>query len=298
MTPIPHRAELAARSVTGVAHIMTRLALGGADENTLFTVNGLDPARFRTALIVGSGSDPAMLARVAPHVRVIEIPELVRAISPIKDARALLELRSHLRRGRYDVVHTHMSKAGVLGRLAAQMAGVPVVVHTLHGSAFHGHVGPVQYAVYWTLEKLAALGTDRIISVGDDLRRRYLAAGIGSPDQYCIIRSGMDLGQFAAAANLSPERRRAVRVSLGVSPDAPLIGKVARLEAPKGHRFFLDLAERVAKIHPTAQFVALGAGDLLDELQGDMRRRGLADRVRFCGYRQDIAEVLAALDVL
>jgi glycosyltransferase involved in cell wall biosynthesis len=295
---IPGRADAAPRTPVRVAHIVTRLALGGADENTLFTVNGLDPARFQTVLVVGSGSDPAMLARVAPHVEVIEVPDLIREISPPRDFRAFFHLRRLLRDGGFGIVHTHMSKAGVLGRLAARSAGVPVVVHTLHGSAFHDHVGPVRYALYWTLEKVTAPMTHRIVSVGDDLRRRYLGAGIGSAAQYRVIRSGMPLRQFEAAADLSFERRQEIRASLGVPPGAPLVGKVARLEEPKGHRFFLQMAERLSEAWPDAHFVAIGTGDLLEALREETRRRGVADRVHFAGYRDDIAEVLAALDVL
>jgi glycosyltransferase involved in cell wall biosynthesis len=281
-----------------VVHVATRMALGGAEENTLYTVNGLDPARYRVSLITGRGSNPATLARLAPHVELVEVPQLVRDISPRNDAVALAAIRRYLRAERCDIIHTHMSKAGILGRAAARMAGVPVIVHTVHGSVFNEHVGRVSYGVYWTLEWLAAKMTDRMISVGEDLRRRQLAAGIGTPGQYQVIRSGMELEWFADAAESTPERRRAIRESLGVPVDVPLIGKVARLEHPKGHEFFFDMAERVSKLHPTAHFVALGAGDLLDQFQADVDRRGLAERVHFAGFRPDIADVLAALDVV
>jgi len=279
-----------------VLHILTRLIRGGADENTLLTVNGLDRRRFTVALAIGSGSEAAMLARVASTVEVVEVPELVREVSLRGDLAALMKLRRLIRRGRYDIVHTHTAKAGIVGRFAARGAG-PMIVHTLHGSTFHGALNRAEYLLYWGLEKMTAGFTDRIITVGEDLRDRYLAAGIGRPERYQLIRSGMELSDFSAAAEMGPERRAAVRQTLGVPVDAPLVGKVARLEARKGYAYFLDLAETVLRRVPTAHFVGVGAGDELTSLRLEVERRGLGGQVHFPGFRHDIAAVLAVLDV-
>ena len=280
-----------------VLHVHTRMIRGGADENTLFTVNGLDPRRFRVTLVVGGGSEPSMLAKIEPHVQVVEMPELVRDISPRNDMAAFRKLRRHMRAGRYDIVHTHTAKGGILGRFAARAAGVSIIVHTLHGSTFHGALDPVQYRLYWLLEKLTARFTQRIISVGEDLKDRYLTAGISSVERYAVIRSGMDLGQFWTAAAMSTAQKADVRRSLGVPADAPLVGMVARLEERKGYRYFIDMAERVLKQVPTAQFVGVGAGEQLDFLEAEVKRRGLSGQVHFPGFRADIAQVLACLDV-
>jgi len=283
-------------SPISVLHILTRLIRGGADENTLLTVNGLDPHRFRVTLAVGAGSEATMLAAVSPSVRVIELTDLVREVSPRRDLAALRGLRRLIRDERYDIVHTHTAKAGMLGRFAARGAG-PVIVHTLHGSTFHGALGRAEYLLYWGLEKAAAGFTDRIITVGEDLRDRYLEAGIGRADRYQLIRSGMELSDFSAAAAMGPERRAEVRRSLGVPADAPLVGKVARLEARKGYRYFLEMAEAVLQRVPAAHFVGLGAGDEHGPLRAEVERRGLTGRVHFPGFRRDIADVLAVLDV-
>jgi glycosyltransferase involved in cell wall biosynthesis len=283
-------------SPISVLHVLTRLIRGGADENTLLTVNRLDPSRFRVTLAVGGGSEAAMLAAVAPAVKVVELPDLVREVAPRRDVAALRGLRRLIRGERYDIVHTHTAKAGILGRFAARGAG-PIVVHTLHGSTFHGALGRTEYLLYWGLEKAAAGFTDRIITVGEDLRDRYLEAGIGRRDRYQLIRSGMELADFSAAAAMGPERRGEVRRSLGVPADAPLVGKVARLEARKGYRYFLDMAEAVLQRIPAAHFVGLGAGDEHAALRAEVERRGLTGRVHFPGFRRDIADVLAALDV-
>jgi len=283
--------------VLKVLHVHTRMIRGGADENTLFTVNGLDPRRFQVTLAVGGGSEPSMLGKIGPHVEVLEVPELVRDISPRNDMAAFNKLRRHMRDKRYDIVHTHTAKGGILGRFAARAAGVPIIVHTLHGSTFHSALDPVQYRAYWLLEKLTARFTKRIISVGEDLKDRYLTAGISSVERYDVIRSGMDLGQFRAAAAMTAAQKAEVRRSLGVPADAPLVGKVARLEERKGYRYFIEMAEKVLKQVPTAHFVGVGAGQQLDFLNAEVARRGLAGQIHFPGFRADIAEVLACLDV-
>jgi glycosyltransferase involved in cell wall biosynthesis len=283
--------------VLKVLHVHTRMIRGGADENTLFTVNGLDPQRFQVTLAVGGGSEPSMLGKIEPQVEVLEIPELVRDISPRNDLAAFNKLRRHMRDKRYDIVHTHTAKGGILGRFAARAAGVPIIVHTLHGSTFHSALDPVQYRVYWLLEKLTARFTKRIISVGEDLKDRYLMAGISSVEHYNVIRSGMDLSQFRTAAAMTAAQKAEVRRSLGVPADAPLVGKVARLEERKGYRYFIEMAELVLKQVPTAHFVGVGAGEQLDFLNAEVARRGLGRQIHFPGFRADIAEVLACLDV-
>jgi glycosyltransferase involved in cell wall biosynthesis len=280
-----------------VLHVHTRLIRGGADENALLTVNGLDPHRFRVSLAIGGASESAMVARISPAVEVLLIPDLVREVSPRRDLAALRSLWRLIRDQRYDIVHTHTAKAGILGRIAARGAGTPVIVHTLHGSTFHEALSRVEYLTYWGLEKVTAGFTDRIITVGEDLRERYLRAGIGRPDRYQLIRSGMELSEFSAAAAMPPERRAEVRRSLGVPADAPLVGKVARLEARKGYQHFLDLAEIVLERMPAAHFVGLGAGEQHASLLSEVERRGLTGRVHFPGFRHDIADVLAVLDV-
>ena len=283
--------------VLKVLHVHTRMIRGGADENTLFTVNGLDPRRFQVTLAVGGGSEPSMLSKIQPHVELLEIAELVRDVSPRNDLAAFHRLRRHMQDRRYDIVHTHTAKGGILGRFAARAARVPIIVHTLHGSTFHGAVGPLQYRLYWLLEKLTARFTDRIISVGEDLKDRYVTAGISTVEHYDVIRSGMDLDQFQAAAAMSAAQKAEVRRTLGVPADVPLVGMVARLEERKGYRYFIEMAERVLKQVPTAHFVGVGAGEQLDSLNEEVARRGLTGRVHFPGFRPDIAEVLACLDV-
>lgn len=287
-----------ARAKVKVLHVHTRMIRGGGDENTLFVVNGVDPERYQVDLAVGSESEEEMLARVSPRVRVIMVPEMVRRISPRRDLVAGARLVRLIRSERYDIVHTHMAKGGMLGRFAARVAGAPVVIHTLDGQTFHPHLDPVRFAFFREMERVTARITDRFIVVGEELRDWYLGAGVGYPEQYEVIYSGMDLGVFweARAGREGFESR--VRASLGVEEGAPLVGKVARHTEGKGYEYFLDVAERVLDVRPEARFVALGSGERLEGFRQEIRSRGLEGKVIAAGFRSDIAEVMACLDVL
>ncbi len=281
-----------------VLHVHTRLICGGGDEDTLVNVNRLDRSRYEVDLAVGGESEEAMIARVEPHVRVVRIPELVRRISPRHDLIAAARLFRLMMSRRYHIVHTHMAKGGMIGRFAARAAGRCAIVHTIHGQTFHPHLSPTQYGLYLSLERVAGTFTDAFIAVGEELRDWYQHAGVGKPERYRIVHSGVPLDKFRNAAARRDELLPSVRASLGLPQDVPVIGKVARHTEGKGYEFFLDLAERLLKRHPDVHFVALGGGELLEPFKQTVRARGLQDRVVAAGFRRDIAEVVACLDVV
>ena len=180
------------------------------------------------------GPEGSMLARVQAHggIEPIETPRLVRELAPIKDWRCARDLRAIIRAWRPDVVHTHSSKAGILGRRAAWAERVPAVVHTIHGLAFHPYQSAWRNRVYITAERDAARRCHRIACVAEAMRDQALAAGIGRPEQYAIVYSGMD-----TAAYLEPaETGATVRAELGLPEDAFVLGTVARLAEPEGAR--------------------------------------------------------------
>ena len=281
-----------------VLHVHTRLICGGGDEDTLVNVNRLDPGRYEVDIAVGGESDEAMIARVEPHVRVVRIPELIRRISPRHDLIAWTRLVHLIVSRRYHIVHTHMAKGGMLGRSAARIAGRCAIVHTIHGQTFHPHLSPTQYGLYLSLERVAGTFTDVFIAVGEELRDWYQHAGVGRPENYRIVHSGVPLEKFREAASKREALIPRVRASLGVPEGAPLVGKVARHTEGKGYTFFLDLAERLLARNPDVWFVALGGGELLETFKETIRKRGLQHRVVAAGFRSDIAEVLACLDVV
>lgn len=282
-----------------VAHVITRMSLGGAQENTLLTVLGLMRRGYEVDLIVGGnaeGEGPLPVPPGAPEPRVIHVPQLGRRVAPVRDAAALRTLTGVLREGGYHVVHTHMTKAGVLGRLAARAARVPVVVHTLHGPAFHANQPWYVRRAVIALKRVLARRTDHLIAVSRRLADDVVAAGIVPPARISTIYSGMELEWFTGAG----ADRDEVRAALGIPADAPLAGTVARLVPLKGHDLLLDAVPRVVRAVPDARFLLVGGGPLRQALEARVRAMGMEGRVVFAGEvpRERIPAMVAALDVL
>lgn len=285
-----------------VLHVITRLILGGAQENTLFTVIGQqkDP-RFAVTLLSGSetGAEGDLHGEArAAGVDLVLLPPLVRDIRPWQDVRALVALVRFMRARRFHIVHTHSSKAGILARAAARIAGVPIVVHTLHSLVFHEYQSAVANRAYVVLKRLVAPFTHAFISVNDGTARGALAAGIGRPEQHVTIFSGMPLAGFLdVSAALSPAEAKR---RLGIPEDAPVVGKIARLTPLKGHAQFLDAAAEIARAEPRAWFLLVGNGILRDELERRVREMGIAERTVFAGLvpPESVPAHIQAMDVV
>lgn len=277
-----------------VAHVITRLCQGGAQENTFHSVRLARRDRFEVDLVSGptSGDEGSIEPRVeAAGIEIVRVPDLVRRVDPLRDWRALRALTALFRERRYDIVHTHTSKAGLLGRVAARRAGVPVVVHTPHGHIFHGYFsGPVT-AFFVLLERYAARRSDRLIALTERGIREHLDRGVGRPEQWLSIFSGIDLAPFEQART----RREEVRRRLGVDNGELLVGAVGRLEAVKGFAYFIDAARVVLAAAPRARFVLAGDGSLAGTLRE--RARDLGARFQFLGLRDDVPELMAAMDL-
>jgi len=262
--------------------------------NTLLTVAGLPPP-FRQSLVFGKTREFPKLAReLQGKVEMVEVPELVRNPSPVKDVLAFLKLYGLIRRGRFDLVHTHTSKAGVLGRVAARLAGVPRIVHTPHGHIFTGYAGKTLTCLFILLERRAATFTDRIIGLTDREVQDHLEQKIGRAEQFVSIPSGVDLKRFE---RVEQSEALAVKASLGLSPSARLIGSVGRMEPVKGHRYLLDAFRYLAPRFPNLYLAFAGEGELLPELRSCARSEGLADRVFFLGWREDVPALLHTFDL-
>ena len=277
-------------------HVITRLVRGGADENTLHTVERLDPRRYVVDLAVGGGSDAALLEGFDP-ARIHELPALTRNPHPIRDLVALVELARLIRRGGYRIVHTHTAKAGFLGRLAAALAGTPIIVHTVHGTTFPDHLSAPLRAFYVLLERIAGRFTHQFITVGEDMRATYVNAGIGDAASYETIYSGMPLQEFLDAGTMDDAERAALRAALGYGPDHRLVVVAARLEPRKGHTYLFEAVARIHARHPLLRVLVLGEGPLRRELEARTRELGIDGVVRFFGHRMDFARVLAASDI-
>jgi glycosyltransferase involved in cell wall biosynthesis len=285
-----------------VAHVITRLILGGAQENTLYTVLGqLKDPRFEVTLVCGideAGEGNMFTQASTGGVKTVVLPSLLREIRPFTDIRAFLQLYRFFRKNSFTIVHTHSSKAGILGRLAARAAGVPVVVHTIHGVAFHTYQAQWKNRLYIALERLCAPMSDRIISVSRLLSETALAQGIGQPHQYVTVFSGIDLDVFLSVS----ERLSAAEAKrrLGIPADAMVVGKIGRLFPLKGHDQFLAAAAAIAKDVPNVYFLFVGDGPLKDQLSEDARQLGLGDRLVMVGRvpPETVPDYIHAMDVV
>jgi glycosyltransferase involved in cell wall biosynthesis len=282
-----------------IVHIITRLIIGGAQENTLLSCQGQHRLGHEVTLIAGPaiGPEGSLLERAQSQgYRVIVVDEMRRAIHPIRDFRTYRHLIRLLRELNPDIVHTHSSKAGILGRWAANRARIPAVVHTIHGLAFTASTNPAVNWVYKMLEKQAAPLTTRIVCVADAMRQQSLAAGIGRAEQYVTIYSGMETEPFLNP----PTPREEVRSSLGIKNGEIVVGTIARLFDLKGHDDLLQIAPEICGQFPTLRFLWVGDGLLHPRLEAEMIRMGLRDRFILTGMvpPQRVPELTAAMDIL
>jgi glycosyltransferase involved in cell wall biosynthesis len=282
-----------------VVHIITRLIVGGAQENTLLSCQGQHELGHEVTLITGPPLGPEgslMDTALAGGYRVEVLDVMRRALLPGKDFRTLSRLTARLRELRPDVVHTHSSKAGILGRRAAFRARVPVVIHTIHGLAFTASTRALANGFYKFLERRAAPWTHKIVCVADAMRDQSLAAGIGTADQYCTIYSGMKTEPFLESGS----RRDEVRGRLGLLPNHIAVGTIARLFHLKGHDDLLDIAPDLCRKWPDLRFLWVGDGLLNDDFQRRMREMGMRDRFILTGLvpPQVVPELTGAMDLL
>lgn len=274
-----------------IVHLITRLELGGAQQNTLYCVKHHDRKRFRVGLWAGEGGILDARARALSEADVRIVPWLVHPIDPVKDAIAVTRLASMLRD--VDLVHTHSSKAGIVGRAAARLAGVPGLVHTVHGWSFNDVQPAVTRRLYVEAERAAARVTDRIVCVARFDRDRGLASGIGHASQYRIIRSGIDPSLYGA-----PEgARERLREALGAGPRDVVVGSIANFKPQKGPLDFLEAARLARLRDPRLRFFIAGDGDLRPAAERAIAEAGLGEGVHLLGWRDDVPELLAAMDI-
>jgi glycosyltransferase involved in cell wall biosynthesis len=281
--------------VTLICHVITKLELGGAQEVALRVVSGLDRAVFQAVLIAGPGGLLLDEAKALPGVEVRIIPSLVREINPFKDLRALVQLIRAFRQLHPAIVHTHSSKAGIIGRLAAWMAGVPAIVHTIHGYGITPGQAPwlrgVLIAVEWLIGRITTYWIAvSIADVSQGLRWRLF-----TKQAVLLTRPGIDPQPFAA--NTKTAVRDRVRSGFGVGPSGILIGTVSCLKPQKAPEDFVKVAALIVQDYPEARFILAGDGELRDRVEQLASRNGLSGRFHLLGWRRDIPLLMSALDV-
>jgi glycosyltransferase involved in cell wall biosynthesis len=265
-----------------VTHVITRLIVGGAQENTVTSVLGLQrKTDWNIKLISGPAEGPeGSLAPLFAHQpeSLIILPQLVRPIHPWKDWVALQRLTQLFREDKPDLVHTHSGKAGFLGRLAAAKAGVPIVVHTIHGPSFGSFQGPIPNILFKAAERYTGRITTHFVSVAQAMSDQYLAAGIGRPEQYTRIFSGFELDPFLSSTN-DP----ACRARWGIDAQDIVVGCIARLFKLKGHDDLLRIAPGLVQRFPRMRFLLVGDGEWRDRLVRQAEAVGVRDRFVFTG---------------
>lgn len=281
-----------------VAHIIARMITGGADENTLFTIEGLNKEKYEIDLITGEEFDESILKRVNDeNINIIQIKGLKWKLNFLHDPIVLLKLIKLLKKKRYDIVHTHTTKAGILGRIAAYISGVPVIVHGLHGSTFKAFDSGLLNWLLFFFERLTGGFTDAYISVSKVLSEKYIERGIGKKENYHTVYSGMKLSKFYHARDKINYKEK--YEELGINAGEFLIGNVARLETRKGHKFLIDAFKNVVEERKDCplKLLIIGEGNKRKNLESYVRELNLESKVVFSGYREDVEELMAMMDL-
>lgn len=282
-----------------VTHVITRLVVGGAQENTIATVlglrkkSGMDVNLISGPTVGPEGSLELEFKKFPELLRIV--PELVRPLHPLKDFIALQKLEKIFREQKPDIVHTHSGKAGILGRLAAKRAGVPIVIHTIHGPSFGNFQNSLSNFIFRSAEKFAARPTTHFIVVADAMKRQYLAAGIGKPEQYTKIFSGFNLEPFLNATN-----DLALRKQWGIAPDDFVVGKIARLFKLKGHDDLFAVAPEIVRRNPKIKFLFVGDGEWRQKFEQRVKKIGLRRHFAFTGLvpPNEVPKFVGIMDAL
>jgi glycosyltransferase involved in cell wall biosynthesis len=276
-----------ARSRIKVLHIVTRF-IDGAGGNTLLTAMGADRARYEVWIAGASGGSLWERAEKAGIVTV-KLERFREVISPLDDLRVLMALVKLIRSERFTVVHTHSSKGGFLGRLAAFLCRTPVVVHTIHGFGYHGFMSRRRRLLYLSLERFARRLTDAFIAVAPAVAREAIEMRLALPGAVSVVPSAIEL------AEIPTQEDRRIRVELGIPADVPLVGTIGRLDLQKAPLDFVRMAAEVASAYPNACFVMIGEGPLMGEARAEAQRLGV--EIMFAGFRRDAARIASCFDV-
>jgi glycosyltransferase involved in cell wall biosynthesis len=280
-----------------VLHIITRLDKGGSAENTFLTVTSLDKNNYDVALMSGPVENNKQDRRKEIEeygIKYMFIPELVRNIHLINDLKALFKIFIFLRKEKVDIVHTHTSKAGLLGRLAAKAAGVPIIIHTPHGHVFFGYFGLLKTKIFILLEKLASRITDKVVALTNREKEDYIVFRIAHGDKLITICSGVELNKYK---ELSYFEKQNCKKELQIPNNSLIVGTAGRLVSVKGPEFLIDAAKNIISRHPDTFFLFAGDGYLRQDLEKKALDMDIKDNIIFLGWRNDIARIISIYDV-
>lgn len=281
-----------------VAHLITGMGGGGAGENTLFTIEGLDKEKYHVNLVIGKELREDALKRIrSKSINFIQIQPFKSRYHFLYDPILLLKLIILFKKGHYDIVHTHTTKPGILGRIAAQIAGVPIIIHGLHVNALEVSDSKFINTVKIFLEKKISKFTDAYISVSEIVSQKYLEYGIGKKAKYFTVRSGMELNKFLNAREDMDIRQKCQE--LGINSKDFIIGNVGRLAASKGHQFLFQAIKKILEIRKNqpVKLLVIGEGKDKEKLIKYAKVLNLEKNVIFTGYREDVEKLMALMDI-
>lgn len=277
-----------------VATVITKLELGGAQLVALHGASGLDPDQFESHFITNTEGLLVEDAKSRLTLQCHFISALRREIRPWWDLLALYKLWHFFRRYHIDIVHTHSSKAGILGRIAARLAGVPVIIHTIHGFSFHDFQHPAVRQFYILLEYFCNKLSTKLIAVARANIEKGLSAGLGPREKYVVIRAGIELDEFAnTRVDAVPKKKE-----LSLPSDALVVAQVGNFKPQKNPLEFVRVAAKVSQLVPQAHFLLVGDGPLRPEVEALVQELGLDDRVHLLGWRHDVPEIMQIVDVM
>ncbi len=291
-------------AVNKIIHIITRLDMGGSAQNTLLTCLGLTE-RYDLVLVHGislesqmtdwekQSVDMGIKKAEERGVKVILIPSLVRRIDPVRDFQTLFSLWRLMIREKPTIVHTHTSKAGILGRLAAKMAAVPIIIHTPHGHVFYGHFRSGPSRIFLVIERLFACITDCLIALTEKERKDYIELSVSNSENIVQIHSGVEIDRYLSTrVNVEKKKR-----SLGLNPRARVVGTVGWLLPIKGPMILLKAMGRVWEKLSEVELVYVGKGELQEALKAQAFQMGVSEKVKFLGWRDDVEEIMPIMDL-
>jgi glycosyltransferase involved in cell wall biosynthesis len=293
-----------------VIHIIAKLELGGAQRVILETIRRLNPKLFESILITGKEGilvEEAVRIGKTLNIKTYFLPHFRREIRPFHDLRALFTIKNILQEFRTPpalsgieghpasmiIVHTHGSKAGVLGRIAAKLAGIPIVLHTIHGFAFHDFQNSWVRRLYISVERFCGKFTTILVAVSKATQRKGLLAKIGSPFQYRVVPPGAVLEEFLHV-KVDPLVKKG---DLGIPKESPVVGTITNFKPQKAPLDFIHVARDVKQVVSDCRFVMVGDGELRGEVEGLVKQYGLSDNVILLGWRRDVPEVLSVFDL-
>lgn len=281
-----------------VAHLIARMGTGGAEENTRYTIQGLNKDVYDIDLIAGDefGEKYETIFK-QEKIKVIRIPGFIGSLNPWYDIGLFVRLIIIFKKNKYDIIHTHGTKAGIIGRLAAKITGIPIIIHGLHGNALDAFSSKLLNTLFLYFERIAGSFTDAHISVSSILSQTYLAQKIGKQGKYYTVRSGMDLSYFYQDRKT---KTNDFRKELSIGSDDFIIGNISRLELLKGHALLLKAFKILKEQHRERKIFLLiiGEGEEKKNILRDIKEYGLENEVILKGYCDNIPEILTSINLL